>query len=226
MLRRLPVLAALLAFAAAAPAAAAWPGNEWGDPGFGPGPPSPSQDGPDPREGQVSVDHFLAPGAAAALRQTQASVRGAPGNHDDERISATFQAAVVDQLIKAGYDTIHGDAKDGLVTEVREGREMIEPPETRHSPVSGEMAAGVSNYGSMLDFEVSVDLSKPKKALLDTRLEAIIVDRVTGQRLWEGRADIITRDGDPHWNDTAIAGRLAAALFNRFPGPDAPATTR
>ena len=42
-----------------------------------------------------------------------------------------------------------------------------EPP---HKPVSGEMTMGVSNRGSMMGMAVLVDLTKPDKALISTRL--------------------------------------------------------
>jgi hypothetical protein len=64
---------------------------------------------------------------------------------------------------------------------------------------------------------VAVDLSKPRGALIATRLEARIRDRATNEVLWEGRADTVTREGGK-WTDGVIANRLAAALFDHFPG--------
>ena len=69
---------------------------------------------------------------------------------------------------------------------------------------------------------VNIDLSKPRSALISTTLEARIRDRASGRVLWEGRADIATRQGDEHWPATAIATRLAAALFDRFPDRSGP----
>jgi hypothetical protein len=81
------------------------------------------------------------------------------------------------------------------------------------------MAVGVSSRGgSYQALGINIDLSKPAKALLSTRLEARIRDKVSGAVLWEGRADIATRDGDSKWTDQAIAARLAEALFAGFPG--------
>ena len=215
---RLPVLA--LALFTAAPAFAQTP---WGDPGFQMGPyPYGWADAPsrgDPREGRVTADRFLAPDAGALLLQAHAAVQEAPGGSGDERESATFAAAVTDQLAKAGYDTANPDPQGGLVTDVREVRDVVVPEEPPHSPVSGEADVGVSNYGSMVGLAVNVDLSKPAKALIATRLEVTVRDRASGKALWEGRAAIVTREGDAHWSDTAIAGRLAGALFTRFPGP-------
>jgi hypothetical protein len=140
-----------------------------------------------------------------------------PGGTGDARQGATFEAAVVDQLAKAGYDTVTSDAAHGQLAEVRVIRDVVRPEETKRSPVSGETTVGVSNRGSFAGMAINVDLSKPAKALLSTRLMARIRDRATDKVLWEGRADIVTRDGDSHWTEQEIATRLAAALFEDFP---------
>ncbi len=221
---RLPALAVATLLATVAGPVLAWPGDRGiGGRGMGGGPYGPGWNGngasSDSREGKVSVDHFLAPDGGAALRQVHIAVVAAPGGSGDQREDATFQAAVIDQLAKAGYDTINPDPQGGLIAEVHAARDVVEPEEANHSPVSGEMEAGVSNRGSGFGLGVNMDLTKPRKALIGTRLEITIRDRVSGKALWEGRADIITREGDSHWIDTAVAGRLAGALFEHFPGP-------
>jgi hypothetical protein len=219
---RLASLAVAALIATAAGPVLAWPGGGWGAPGWGSDPYGPGWNGgsaSDSREGKVSVDRFLAPDAGAALKQAHIAVVAAPGGAGDERQGATFEAAVIDQLAKAGYDTITPDPQGGLVAEVTTSRDVVVPQEARHRPVSGEMAAGVSNHGSGFGLGLNIDLTKPRKALVDTRLEITIRDRVSHKPLWEGRADIVTREADPHWTDTAVAGRLAGALFAHFPGP-------
>jgi hypothetical protein len=173
------------------------------------------------REGKVEVSRFLAEGAAAAaLGKGSIAVGAAPadGEAADSREMATFEAAVIDQLARAGYDTATADPAGGQVTELRILHAVIEPEEAPHKPVSGEMEVGVSNRGSMMGMAIAIDMSKPRKALVSTRLEARIRDRASGNVLWEGRADIVTRDGDARWTDQAIAARLAEALFDDFPG--------
>ena len=64
---------------------------------------------------------------------------------------------------------------------------------------------------------LTVDLSKPLPPLVSTRLEARIRDRATNAVLWEGRAEVATRDGDEKWSEQDIAARLAEALFDGFP---------
>ncbi len=217
---RRPLLIVAMIIATAASPVLAWPGgpgSDWGSGFHGSGW---NGDGrsDDSREGKVSVDRFVAPDAQPALSQTHIAVTATPGGTGGERIDAIFEAAVVDQLAKAGYDTINSDPKGGLVTEVRTARDVVVPEESRHRPVSGEVEAGASNRGSLFGLGLSINLSKPRKALINTRLETRILDRASGKVLWEGRADIVTREGNARWTDTAIAARLAGALFEHFSG--------
>ncbi|KPL68784.1 hypothetical protein SZ64_12185 [Erythrobacter sp. SG61-1L] len=134
----------------------------------------------------------------------------------DERENATFEAAVIDQLVSAGYDTQSGP--QGQLVELRIAHGVAQPAEPPRKPVSGEMDVGVSNRGSMVGLGLNLDFTKPKKALLSTKLEARIRDEATGTVLWEGRAEIATRDGSDKWTGQAIASKLAEALFRKFPG--------
>ena len=176
-----------------------------------------SSEGRDSREGRVNAESFAADGAGATLGHGAIAVATAPGSALDSRATATFEAAVIDQLGHAGYDTIKPDPKGGQIIEIQMVRDVLVPEEAKHSPVSGSVELGASNRGSAFGLALAYDASKPRKALIETRLEARIKDRITGALLWEGHAQIVTREGDSHWNDTTIAGRLAGALFDRFP---------
>jgi hypothetical protein len=218
-LRRALLLAACLSSACIALPTAAQPG--WG--GWGPGYGARGWGGDarissrDPREGRVQAEHFIADDAGDALGHGAVAVVSGPGGSGDAREDATFEAAIVDQLARSGYDTIHADPKGGQVTEITVVRDVVVPEEERRSPVSGAVEAGVSNHGSMMGMELNYDGTKPRKALIETRMEIHIRDRASGKLLWEGRAAIVTREGDSHWTDTAVAGRLAGALFEHFP---------
>jgi hypothetical protein len=216
---RRPLLIVLLLTAVTASPALA---QRWGYPGdIGYGWDRPLMRAPSDRsrEGKVDVTRFLADGAAAqALGHGAIAVSSASDGVADDRERATYEAAVIDRLAGVGYDTA-SRASDGQTLELHIRHAELEPAELKHKPVSGEMAVGVSSHGgSYQSLGIGIDLSKPRKALLSTRLEARIRDKATGAVLWEGRADIATRDGDPRWTDQAIAGKLAAALFSGFPG--------
>jgi len=196
----------------------------------------------DPREGRVQVTRFIAQDASASLLGHGAvavtsfaaptmSPDATPRPFDDgpsasgtqdylaQSARAPFEAAVVDRLVAVGYDTIHADPAGGQVAEVRVSREVLTPAEIKRNPVSGTAAMEVGTRGSAYGLGVNVDMSKPRRALLSTRLDARIKDRVSGKILWEGHSQIATRDGDDKWTDGAIASRLAEALFDDFRRP-------
>jgi len=216
---RRPLLIVLLLTAVAASPAVA---QRWGYPGGGYGWDGPLTRAPSDRsrEGKVDVTRFLADGAAVqALGHGAIAVSAASDGTADDRERATYEAAVIDRLAGVGYDTVSRAGDSGQAVELRIRHAELEPAELKRKPVSGEMAVGVSSHGgSYQSLGIGIDLSKPLKALMSTRLEARIRDKATGAVLWEGHAEIATRAGDARWTDQAIAGKLAAALFSGFPG--------
>lgn len=193
-----------------------WGGSGWGDSGWDRRAPRSTSASP---EGKIEVARFRSEDQdAAQLTRGSITVIRMPGEaaEGDPRLDATFEAAVEDQLLRSGYQAA-GSAPGDQIAEVRIVRVEAVPAEEKRNPVSGEMSMGVSNRGSMLGMAVHIDGTKPRKALLSTRLEARIKSRATGAVLWEGRAEIYTRDGDERWNDDAVAARLARALFDGFP---------
>lgn len=218
----LPLVAASLAATPALARPGGW-GPGWDAPGWGPSPYagdwSRSRD-PGPVEGKVEVTRFTAEDVTpGTLGQGAVNVGASPtGAGVEEFELKTYEAAVVDSLARAGYQTATTAGAAGQTVELRISHDVVVPEEGPKKPVSGEMTMGVSNRGSMMGMAVAVDLSKPKKALVSTRLDARIVDKASGKVLWEGRADIVTREGSDKWTDGAIAARLSKALFEGFPG--------
>lgn len=208
----------------AQPGGPGWDGPGWDRPGWDRpgGPDRGGERGDAAREGKVEVSTFAAEGeVSAALGKGRIAVTEAPtgGGVTAARELATYEAAVIDALARAGYDTANPDPAGGQVAEVRVMRAEAVPEEAPRKPVSGAMTMGVSNHGSMMGMALNVDLTKPRKALISTRLEVRIRARASAAVLWEGRAAMLTRAGDPHWGDGQIAARLAHALFDRFPAP-------
>lgn len=218
--RSLPLAALIAVLACSAPTLAQsgnWGPRGWDRPGAidrnGTGR---SRTGPDSREGRVQVEQFRADDADGLLGRGGVAVTVLPGSTVGAGQQAIYEAAVIDQLVKAGYDTLGSASSDAQVTELRIVRDVVVPEETKRSPISGSMSVGVSNRGTMTAMGVNVDLTKPKKALVSTRLEARIRDRATDKVLWEGRATVVTREGDGSWSEQAISNRLAAALFEKI----------
>lgn len=172
------------------------------------------------REGRIEVSRFIAEGTAASLGHGSiAVVSGESDALEPPSDSPVFEAAVIDRLVRAGYDTASaGPATSSQVAELRLLRRTIEPAEQKRKPVSGAAEFGVGNRGTAYGLALAVDLSKPLPALVSTHLDARIRDRATGAVLWEGRAEVASREGDERWTDQDIAGRLADALFEGFPG--------
>lgn len=210
--------------------------GQWG-PGWGPGGGSgwgagydPMFDSPrlrssthDPREGRVEVSRFVAPGPEAqALGHGPVTVESESGDGPwvEASMRRTYEAAVIDGLVGVGYDTVHPDGPQAQVTKLRISRQVLTPAEEKKSPVSGTAAMEVGTRGTAYGLGINVDLTKPRSALVSTRLDARILDKASGKVLWEGYATIATREGDGDWSDGRIAMKLASALFDNFPKAD------
>ena len=170
----------------------------------------------DPREGKIQVQTFAAnTPAAGALGHGPIVIAASPASQLVGYEQGAFETAFADQLARAGYQKgAGGQAVEFVVT-----HELVQPPERRRNPVSGGAAIEGGSYGSGLGLGLSIDLSKPKKALIATRIEARILDSATHELLWQGRAEVLARDGDKHWAGPLMAQRLTAALFRGFPHP-------
>ncbi|WP_260929044.1 hypothetical protein [Novosphingobium sp. 9] len=160
-LTRVALLAGLAATITTIPVAAqaqrgrwggGWGAGGWNDPwgynGWGAGPfdsPGIPTRSFDPREGKISVSRFLAsPDAAQELGHGMATIAsdaakdGAGGESDSANLVAqddrqTFEAAVIDSLVGAGYDTTHPHADTGQSVEVRVSRHELALPSRRRT---------------------------------------------------------------------------------------------
>lgn len=221
-------MAATLFFPALAPTLANAQPMGWG-PGWGrPGPydafpdRTPARTG-DAREGRVEVSRFVVAGdAALALGHGPVTVKSESGDGPwvETEKRTIYEAAIENALVGAGYDTLHSAGKDGQVAQLRLTRQVLVPAEEKRSPVSGTAAMEVGSRGSAYGLGINVDLTKPRAALVSTRLDTRIVDAASGKVLWEGYATIATREGDNGWSDDRIASKLATALFDNFPKAD------
>ena len=181
----------------------------------------------DSREGRIEVQTFIATSARIAeLGHGPISIVAGPGPAAPRGVAAgsdpsigdgLFETALAGQLGHAGYQP--GAPGPGQMIEYAVTRELIQPPEPPHSPVSGGVDVGTSNRGSGMGIGIMIDLSKPRGALVATRIEARISDTVTHELLWQGRAEVLARETDKRWRPELMADRLTSALFKTFPRP-------
>lgn len=171
----------------------------------------------DPRDGKISVSRFAIKGERASeLGHGPIEVTRGFGDISNVGNQNVFEAALVEQLAASGY-TINAPADDGQVAEMMLERRQVTPPEPQHQPVSGEVTAGVGNRGSFGGMAIAIDLSKPRQGLVATRLLVRIRNATDKAVLWEGHAQIVTREGDRRWPTELIARKLASSLFEGFP---------
>lgn len=164
---------------------------------------------------KVEVEAFQAADAAALLGKGAITVAAAEGAEAEWKLPV-YEAAVVDQLAKFGYQTAVSGAEGGQVAQIGIRHEQVMPEEPKRKPVSGAMEVGVSNRGNYTAMALNIDLTKAKKAIVSTRLDVRIRDKATNRVLWEGHAETQTREDDDGLNNGAVAARLASALFAKF----------
>lgn len=163
----------------------------------------------------IEVEAFRSTDSTALLGKGPITVAAAPGAEAEWKLPV-YEAAVVDQLARLGYDTAVSGATGGQIAQIGITHSVVVPEEPRRNPLSGEMAVGVSNRGSYTAMGINIDLTKPRKAIVSTRLDVRIRDRASDRVLWEGHAIAQTREDDEGLNNGAVAARLASALFAQF----------
>ena len=164
---------------------------------------------------KVEVEAFQAADAAALLGKGPITVAAAEGAEAEWKLPV-YEAAVVDQLAKLGYQTAVSGAEGGQVAQIGIRHEQVMPEEPKRKPVSGAMEVGVSNRGNYTAMALNIDLTKARKAIVSTRLDVRIRDKATNRVLWEGHAETQTREDDDGLDNGAVAARLASALFAKF----------
>jgi hypothetical protein len=168
-----------------------------------------------PYASPVEVTRFTAQ-SPATLGSGTISVRPAPGAPGGTLEFAAWEQAVAAQLQRLGYRLV----QSGPASQVAEVRVMREEraAEGRRGPISVGVGGSTGSYGSGLGLGLGFDLSGGPKPVIDTELGVIIRDNATGQPLWEGRATFGATTDSKLAQRQAAADRLAAALFDGFPG--------
>jgi hypothetical protein len=169
-----------------------------------------------PTEGKVEVETFVGENPAA-LGQGGIVIVPPQVASEDRGPAPVYEAALLDGLVGVGYNSAVNRSDAAQSAELRLVREIAIPEEERRKPVSGEMMTTFGTHGSSMGMAINVDLTKPRKAMVSTRIEARIRDRASGAVIWEGHAEMLSREDSDRWTDQAIAAKLTAALLRDFP---------
>ena len=174
------------------------------------------------REGKVTAARFVANDPRVSMiGHGPISATAGIGDMMGPGERSMYEAAVLDRLAANGY-AVNVPAGTGQVAEIVVEHYQLTPAELPRSPVSGGVSigggiGGGGYRGSYTGVGIGIDLRKPKKALIGTRLQVRIRDASDKAILWEGRADIATREGDKKWTPDMIARKLTTTLFEGFP---------
>lgn len=164
----------------------------------------------------VDVTRFHTAQTLPRLKGAAVIVEMAPDSDVSSLEDGLWREAVARELTAAGFGTATPGAADGIA-QVMVERETIQRA-NRRGPVSVGVGGQTGGWGSGLGVGLGFNLGGGPKDVVLTRLSVRIRDRVTGDSLWEGRAE--TRE-DAKAKEAApalAATRLAHALFTGFPG--------
>jgi hypothetical protein len=130
----------------------------------------------------------------------------------------TYAEAVAAELARTGFKLAPGIAKSELVAVVdvvRGTRAMLQ----ESSPFSIGIGGGTFGRNVGVGGGVSFPIGKGKTSeLIGTELRVQIKRRSDGTVIWEGRAMSEARSDTPYAEPAAAIQKLAAALFQDFPG--------
>ena len=106
-------------------------------------------------------------------------------------------------------------AASDVTAEISVGTADIRP---QRNPVSVGVGGSAGSYGSGVGLGVGIDLSGRSKWQVETTLAVRILRRSDNLVIWEGKASQTAKAGSPAAQPGIAASKLAAALFQDFPG--------
>jgi hypothetical protein len=128
-----------------------------------------------------------------------------------------YAAAVERQLTALGWTVVRGNARSEQVALVRVDQGTRDQM-SRRSGVSIGLGGGVGGGGVGVGGGVRVPVGGRSGAIIVTELAVRLQRRSDGTSIWEGRARNEARAGTPLADSANAVDRLAAALFQGFPG--------
>ena len=142
-----------------------------------------------------------------------------PGNANSLEF-ARITASVERELARLGWRVARGNARSEQVALVRIDQGSREAMRSR-SGVSIGVGGGTGGWGRSgvgVGVGASIPIGSRSNEIIVTELGVRIQRRSDATVAWEGRAELEARAGSPLSNPAAAADRLAAALFQDFPG--------
>lgn len=142
-----------------------------------------------------------------------------PGNANSLEF-ARITASVERELARLGWRVARGNARSEQVALVRIEQGSREAMRSR-SGVSIGVGGGTGGWGRSgvgVGVGASIPIGGRSNEIIVTELGVRIQRRSDATVAWEGRAELEARAGSPLSNPAAAADRLAAALFQDFPG--------
>ncbi|WP_372731198.1 DUF4136 domain-containing protein [Novosphingobium sp.] len=164
----------------------------------------------------VDVTRFHTAQTLPRLKGAAIIVELAPGSDPASLEDGLWREAVARELTAAGFGSATPGAADGIA-QVMVERETIRR-ENRRGPVSVGVGGQTGGWGSGLGVGLGFNLGGGPKDVVLTRLSVRIRDRVSGEALWEGRAETRENAKAKEAAPALTAPRLAHALFTGFPG--------
>ena len=164
----------------------------------------------------VEVTRFHTAQTLPRLKDAAVIVEAYPGGDPASLEDSVWRGAVARELSAAGFGSATPGAADGIA-EVRVEREVVRRERSR-GPVSVGVGGSTGSYGGGLGVGLGLNLGGGPKDIVLTRLSVRIRDRMTGEALWEGRAETRENAKAKEAAPALAAPRLARALFTGFPG--------
>lgn len=133
---------------------------------------------------------------------------------DPSLASTPYIAAVARELQRAGYRENVGQSD--VIAEIRFGATTNRPD--RRSPVSVGVGGSTGSYGSGVGLGLGINLGGGSSTQIETTLAVRLIRRSDRLVIWEGKAVQAAKAGSPAAQPGIAASKLAAAMFNDFPG--------
>ncbi|MCP1468555.1 hypothetical protein J3E64_000222 [Sphingobium sp. OAS761] len=154
------------------------------------------------------------------VRSGTVAVEEMPGNPDVSLEFRAYAAAVAQELEQVGFASVEPGAGSDYVALVSFRRGFRPTGYQRDDkPVSVGVGGALGSGGySGLGVGIGINLSGKPKDIVTTELRVQLRRRADATTLWEGRAMTEARQGTPAAQPGLAAQKLAASLFQGYPG--------